>query len=65
MICLTVAYLYWRQIEQPNTDRKNLSDITADHRKEQHRRFLREFGEPVLKYNAVDLALNEFYKEAA
>jgi hypothetical protein len=65
LICLTLAYLYWRQIEEPNTDSKRLSDVIADHRKEQQRTFLREFGEQVLKYNSVDLALNEFYKEAA
>lgn len=65
LVGLTLAYLYWRRIEVQATNVKTLSDVIALHRKDQMTTSLRAFGEQVLKYGSVELALNEWIAKAA
>ncbi|MDZ7363473.1 MAG: hypothetical protein ONB46_22560 [candidate division KSB1 bacterium] len=65
LVGLTLAYLYWRKVEEPKADLKTLSDVIAWHRHEQQEAFLRVFGELVLKCGSVDHAMTKWYKQAA
>jgi hypothetical protein len=65
LIGLTLAYLYWRKIEEAETDFKTLSDVIAQHRHDQQEVCLRAFGELVLKSGSVDRAMAKWYKQAA
>lgn len=64
LVCLTLAYLYWRKVEEKSADIKTLSDVIARHRQDQQEAFLRTFGEQVLKHGSVELAMAEWSKAA-
>jgi hypothetical protein len=65
LVGLTLAYLYWRKVEEQKADIKTLSDVIALHRRDQQEAFLRAFGELVLKCGSVDHAMAKWYKQAA
>lgn len=65
LVGLTLAYLYWRKVEDKETQFKTVSDVIAQHRTEQQENCLRAFGELVLKKGSVDRAIAEWYKQAA
>ena len=65
LVCLTLAYLYWRKFKEPPSEVKTLSDVIAKHRLEQQDAFLRQFGRKVLETGSVDQAVAYFYKRAA
>lgn len=65
LVGLTLAYLYWRKIEDTEADFKTLSDVIAQHRHDQQEACLRTFGEYVLKSGSVDHAMTRWYKQAA
>ncbi|MFQ5632157.1 MAG: transposase [bacterium] len=65
LVCLTLAYLYWRKFKEPASEVKNLSDVIAKHRLEQQDAFLRAFGQSVLETGSVDQAIDYWYKQAA
>lgn len=65
LVGLTLAYLYWRKVEDQETQFKTVSDVIAQHRTEQQENCLRTFGELVLKKGSVDRAIAEWYKQAA
>jgi hypothetical protein len=62
VVGLTLAYLYWRQVEDLKTDFKTLSDVIAPHRHDQQEARLRAFGELVVKSGS---AVPVGYKQAA
>jgi hypothetical protein len=65
LVGLTLAYLYWRKVEDSEADFKTLSDVIAQHRQDQQEACLRAFGELVLKSGSVDRAMASWYKQAA
>jgi len=65
LVGLTLAYLYWRKVEDAEAEFKTLSDVIAQHRHEQQESCLRAFGELVLKTGSVDRAMAKWYKQAA
>lgn len=65
LVCLTLAYLYWRRLEENNPGIKTLSDVIALHREDQQRSFLQYFGEQVLKFESVDFAIDKIFNKAA
>jgi hypothetical protein len=65
LVGLTLAYLYWRKIDDAEAEFKTLSDVIAQHRHEQQENCLRAFGELVLKKGSVDRAIAEWHKQAA
>jgi len=65
LVGLTLAYLYWRKIEEQKADVKTLSDVIALHRQDQQDACFRAFGELVLRFGSVDQAMAEWYKQAA
>jgi len=65
LVCLTLAYLYWRKLKESTSEVKTLSDVIAKHRLEQQEAFLRVFGQRVLETGSVDQAINAWYKQAA
>ena len=65
LVCLTLAYLHWRRVEENYLNIKSLSDVIALHRHDQQDKFLRAFGEQVLKHNSVDLAIADWLEKAA
>ena len=65
LVGLTLAYLYWRKVEDSEAEFKTLSDVIAQHRHDQQANCLRAFGELVLKKGSVDRAIAEWYKQAA
>lgn len=65
LVCLTLAYLYWRKFKELTSEVKNLSDVIAKHRLEQQEAFLRVFGQSVLETGSVDQAVAYWHKQAA
>ena len=65
LVCLTLAYLHWRRVEESNADVHTLSDVIALHRQDQQRTFLHYFGEQTLKLGSVELAIAELLAKAA
>jgi hypothetical protein len=65
LVCLTLAYLNWRRVEESNPDLKTLSDVIALHRQDQQSTFLRYFGEQTLRLGSVDLAITDLLNKAA
>ena len=65
LVGLTLAYLYWRKVEEAKADIKTLSDVIALHRHDQQEAFLRAFGELVLKCGSVDQAMVKWSKQTA
>ena len=65
LVCLTLAYLNWRRVEESNPDLKTLGDVIALHRQDQQCTFLRYFGEQTLKFGSVDLAIADLLNKAA
>jgi len=65
LVCLTLAYLYWRKVEENEAEVKTLSDVIARHRQDQQEACLRAFGDLVLQLGSVDQAMAAWYKQAA
>lgn len=65
LVCLTLAYLHWRRVEENDSNIKSLSDVIALHRHDQQDKFLRAFGEQILKHGSVDLAIADWLEKAA
>jgi hypothetical protein len=65
LVCLTLAYLNWRRVEESNSELRTLSDVIALHRQDQETTFLRYFGEQTLKFGSVDLAIADLLNKAA
>ncbi len=65
LVGLTLAYLYWREVEDQEVDAKTLSDVIAQHRQDQQQACLRAFGELVLERGSVDQAMADWYQQAA
>lgn len=65
LVCLTLAYLHWRRVEENNPDIKTLSDVLALHREDQQRSFLQYFGDQILNLGSVNLAIAKLFKKVA
>lgn len=65
LVGLTLAYLYWRKVEDQEAGAKTVSDVITQHRQDQQQACLRAFGELVLKQGSIDLAIADWYKQAA
>lgn len=57
---LSLAYLYWRMGSTRGATNKKLAEIIAQHRCEQERNFLMEFGKAVLEKKSVENVLGQF-----
>ncbi len=64
LVGLTLAYLYWRKVEEHDANFKTLSDVIAQHRHDQQEACFRAFGEYVLRFGSIDQAMAEWHKQA-
>jgi len=60
-----LAYLHWRKLEENKLELKIIADVIALHHNEQQENSLRIFGEQVLRYGSVDIAIEKWLNKTA
>lgn len=65
LVCLTLAYLYWRRLIERDPDVITLSDVIELHRTDQTVASLKAFSKSVLENSSVDLAIESWIAKAA
>ena len=65
LVCLTLAFLYWRLTLEKGSAVKSLSDVIELHRRDQQIAFFEKFADHVKKYKNVQDVINKWFPKAA